>query len=235
MGGRGSSSVSGQPEHHGGVDWRKDNTCCSTIPVNTSDAMAKAASKQDDGDVSELFEKALGMRWIIIVEISTVSPELLGLLDLYLRRAYCCHPYARLRGGTRKVPFGGINVIFAGDFWQLTPVKAHSLFANPFLKKKYSSGDQKILQMFWNGDDQDSTQKTWLLRKPLRSQDAWLNAVLHASRNGEESWEMYCFNHGFPTRNPGSWMPDTNAPTCGNVNCAMLAALWGEMRLSTLR
>ncbi len=37
----------------------------STIPVNASDAFAEAASKQDDGDVSELFEKALGVRWII--------------------------------------------------------------------------------------------------------------------------------------------------------------------------
>ena len=159
------------------------------------------------------------MRWLIIDEISTVSPELFGLLDLYLRRACCRHPYAGLGDGTRKVPFGGINFIFAGDFWQLTPVKAHSLFVNPFLKKaKYSSGEQKVLRMFWNADDQDAIQKTWVLTKPLRSQDAWLNAVLQASRNGEESWEMYCFNHGFPTRNPGTWMPDTNAPTCGNAS-----------------
>ena len=159
------------------------------------------------------------MRWIIIDEISTVSPELLGLLDLYLRRACCRHPYARLSGGRGKVPFGGINIIFAGDFWQLTPVKAHSLFANPFLKKKYSSGEQKILQMFWNGDDQDSIQKTWLLTKPLRSHDAWLNAVLQASRNGEESWEMYCFNHGLPTRHVGPWPPQEEMPTCGSQRC----------------
>ena len=33
-------------------------------------AFAKAASKEDDGDVSDLFDKALGMQWVIIEEIA---------------------------------------------------------------------------------------------------------------------------------------------------------------------
>ena len=36
----------------------------------TSHAFAKAASKEDDGDVSDLFDKALGMQWVIIEEIA---------------------------------------------------------------------------------------------------------------------------------------------------------------------
>ena len=30
---------------------------------------------------------------------------------------------------------------------------------------------------------------------------------------------MYCFTHGLPTRNTGSWLPDTDAPACGNRRC----------------
>ena len=104
----------------------------ATIPVNYTDAFNKATSKSSDGDVDDLFLQALGMRWLIIDEISTVAPEFLGLLDLYLRRACSRHPFLCRQRGAGKRPFGGINMIFAGDFWQPKLVKLISLFLNPF-------------------------------------------------------------------------------------------------------
>ena len=56
-----------------------------------------------------------------------------------------------------------------------------------------------------------------------------MNAVLQASRYGNESWEMYCFNHGFPTRNPGTWMPSTNSLGCRNEACKQLSEIWTQM------
>jgi hypothetical protein len=201
----------------------------ASIPVNASLAFDKANCKGDDGDVSELFLKAQAMRWIIIDEVSTVSPELLGLLDLYLRRACARHPYATLSDSRHKVAFGGINLVLAGDLWQLTPVKAHSLFNNPFLTG-YTSVEQRIYKMFWDPDSVDAVQKTWVLTKPMRTKDRWLQEVLQASRFGNESWEMYCFNHGYPTRNPGSWLPSLDKPTCNNEVCMKLATeIWPEM------
>ena len=111
------------------------------IPVNATDANSKVQTKNSEGDVDELFLKASGIRFIIIDEISTASPELLGLLDAYLRRACCRHPYACFN--KHKRPFGGINIIFAGDFWQLTPVRSHAIFSNPFRKGIYSAVEQK--------------------------------------------------------------------------------------------
>ena len=60
--------------------------------------------------------------------------------------------------------------------------------------------------------------------------DPWLKCVLEADRFGRESWEMYCFSHGYPTRNVGSWLPDCALPACGNEKCAALAEkVWPAM------
>ena len=49
-----------------------------------------------------------------------------------------------------------------------------------------------------------------------------MRAVLDAERVGDESWEMYCFIHGLPTRNVGTWLPGREEPGCGNNRCAKL-------------
>ena len=79
----------------------------STIPVNASDAADKVNNKGDGGDIDTLFLNALGKRWLVIDEIRTLSPYLQGLLDAYLRRACCRHPYAKYAG--RRRPSGGID------------------------------------------------------------------------------------------------------------------------------
>ena len=43
------------------------------------------------------------------------------------------------------------------------------------------------------------------------------------ARYGDMSWEVYCFIHGLPTRNCGSWLPGRNLPLCGRTACAELA------------
>ena len=97
-----------------------------------------------------------------------------------------------------------------------------------------SSGEQHILEMFWVPHQEDAIQQTHLLTKAMRMRsDPWLKCVLEADRFGRESWEMYCFSHGYPTRNVGSWLPDRALPACGNGRCAALAtkdwpAMWRE-------
>ena len=92
----------------------------------------------------------------------------------------------------------------------------------------YSFEEQQIQKMFWKLTE-DSIQRTFILSQSLRTGDPWLRAVLEADRFGQEPWEMYCFIHGLPTRNPGSWLPHVSLP-CGNERCQKLAGeMWPEM------
>ena len=111
--------IGGQTVHHWG-----------TIPVNVTAAQQKTMAKKGAGDVDPLFERVQSCRWLVIDEISTASLTLLGMLDSYLRRVCCRQPFARR--GRQQLPFGGLNIIFAGDLWQLPPVKGTAIFADPF-------------------------------------------------------------------------------------------------------
>ena len=137
------------------------------IPVNATDAANKLHGKPEEGDVDELFLNALGIRWLLFDEGSALALSLLGTLDGYLRRACKKHPYA-LRGRTPR-PFGGINVLVAGDLWQLPPVQANAIFSNPCkVGQMYSSEEQQIQKTFWKLAD-DSIQRTFILSQSLRT------------------------------------------------------------------
>ena len=87
----------------------------------------------------------------------------------------------------------------------------------PF-KKGYDYLEQRTYKIFCQ-KELDSVRQIYKLTQSLRTQDRWLSAMLEAYRYGRESWEMYCFVHGLPTRNTGTWLPDENAPTCGEDYC----------------
>ena len=171
---------------------------------------------------AQLFENALSMRWLIIDECSTLSPSLLTTFESFLReKAAVRHPYAyRYRDPGRKRnarPFGGINLALIGDLWQLGPVKDCAIFGNPEQRasgERYDAGEQRILSMFWDMHDPrkpDTLSKLFEVTTNKRNDgDDWLDAVFSAHRQGNETWEMYCFNHGLPTRNPGSWLPNAD-------------------------
>ena len=70
----------------------------------------------------ELSQKALRWRWLIIDEISMVSAELLARLELRCRelvRDLAQSKYAKDEASAR--PFEGLNIMLAGDMWQLPP------------------------------------------------------------------------------------------------------------------
>ena len=129
-----------------------------------------------------------------------------------MRRARC-NKCQRTDGS--RIPFGGVNIIFCGDWWQLPPVRAPAIFSNPFLDK-YEASEQRVLQMFWK-KDQDSLTELFELTEAHRfKKDPWWGAVVNELRHGQESWESYCFINGLPTKNVGTWMQKGKKPSCGS-------------------
>ena len=120
--------VSRFAKHNGSIDWRANSAPSGFHPSKRTNNTRKSCKSGADGDVDALFERVLGIRWLIIDECSTLSLSLLGLLDS--RRACDRHPYAKTDRVRR--PFGGLNIVFAGDLWQLPPVKGKALFSDPF-------------------------------------------------------------------------------------------------------
>ena len=69
------------------------------------------------------------------------------------------------------------------------------------------------------------------LTEAKRCQDDWLLAYIQECRDGRQTWEMYNFIHGYPTRVVGSWLPFLSGVTengreykllCGNASCYAL-------------
>ena len=146
-----------------------------------------------------------------------------------LRRACSRHFFARRDDSKKTVrPFGGLNVEVCGDWWQLKPVRRLGFTSNPFLKNS-EYVEQRAMDLFWR-DTPDEFQYLFALTREMRCRDPWLSHMLHEDRAGCESWEVYCFTHGLPTRNVGSWMPGTAEPSCKNPSCFCLATIkWPEM------
>ena len=126
LGRRRAVPVPGVAEHDGGSDRGANAHAWGCIPGSATDAANRVHGKPAEGDVDELFLNALGIRWLLFDEVSTLSLSLLGILDAYLRRACKRHPFAHRQRAPR--PFGGINLLFAGDLWQLPPVQASEIF-----------------------------------------------------------------------------------------------------------
>ena len=93
--------------------------------------------------------------------------------------------------------------------------------------------------MFWHlNDAKDGGASKSIPSKPellfqlteqVRSEDASPNYVLRCDREGAEPWEVYCFIHGSPTRNVGSWLSDEVAHSCGRKSCADLQqSVWKQ-------
>ena len=173
---------------------------------------------------SEMYNKCISLRWLIVDEVSTASLYVLGVVEKNLRKAKEGSAFAEDAHGHKR-DWGGINVIVCGDWLQLPPVAAKSIFRNPF-KKDYGAVEQTILNMFWNMGDvkpmPSSPNLLFELTEQVRSKDEWMNYVLARDRDGAESWEIYCFTHGLPTRHVGSWLPDRDRPACGALACQRL-------------
>ena len=206
-----AAAIQGQTSHSWGE-----------VPINATEGSAGDLKKTKDG-ISTLFLKCMSLRWLINDEISTSGLVVLGILESNVRKACKRHLHATDTTGNARA-WGGLNILTGGDWLQLPPVKAKSIFRNPFLKD-YVGPERRMSQIFWGLDGQalpNSPEYLFELTEQCRSKDVWLNAMLQQDRVGQESFTVWAFTHSLPTMQVGTWLPGAAVPLCGNAECQKL-------------
>ena len=64
---------------------------------------------------------------LITDEISMISSQLIAAIDMALRNTVRSNASGKVSAVGEVRLFGGINVVFVGDFWQLAPPKGGCL------------------------------------------------------------------------------------------------------------
>ena len=105
---------------------------------------------------------------------------------------------------TRPRPFGGVNMCFLGDFWQLRPTGQIALMSNPCAAKvQENARAQAIMGMFWYSDLSFSLQR-WdgderllhLNTNERSGADLWYSNVLDSCCTGSMTEDDYNLLHG---------------------------------------
>ena len=115
------------------------------------------ANKPINEVVEEVFKKKYKLKnWfklqcLIIDEVSMMSLKLLLILDAIGRKVY----------NKPKIPFGGLQVIFSGDFYQLPPVKSSDeekeasmfCFEHPLWNELFPAENQVVLKTIFRQEE----------------------------------------------------------------------------------
>ena len=138
-----------------------------------------------------------------------VSARLLAEMDVKLRRVIRDIGTAKSNVLGRTRPFGGLNVICCGDFWQLEPPEGGYLGAIPtdFIQRARMYKPAPTIShgqaLLWSGPT-GGLQGITELVECERCDDNWLIEVQEEFRNGNLSITNHQFLHGKPTVVPGS-------------------------------
>lgn len=142
------------------------------IGNRSAEVLARAISKRRDATMTWRNTKVL-----IIDEISMIDGKFLSKLE-YIARV--------VRKNDK--PFGGIQLVFTGDFFQLPPV-SKSITSSDSTKGN-SNGEAEALFCFESEAWKKCIQKTILLTKVFRQQDNELIDILNCIRFGEIEQKM---------------------------------------------
>lgn len=120
---------------------------------------------------------------VVIDEISMVRADLLDCVDIFLRRF----------GPKRIRPFGGVQMIFIGDMYQLAPVvtsKEKALFTD-FYKSPYFFDSRVFRENFWTEQGSLISRSIEFieLQKVYRQKEEKFLSLLNAIRNNTATFE----------------------------------------------
>ena len=179
--------------------------------VNAADLQGKTMHKAfgwkkygepaSEAAAREAHKRMAVWRWLILDEISLVDAKLLGQAERDLREVKAANDQWKTNRAGVVRPFGGINVIFTGDFHQLPPPAGIYLADVPrsLLDPSGDKPAEHVLadygkELFWKGTVQGITE----LEERERCKDHWWNEVVDQKRAGQLSDSNWRYLHGFP-------------------------------------
>ena len=229
---RSASRLDGSTIHSWGeILWQKEG------PGGSAAVGGAHCQKQD---MSSMASKCELCRWVLIDEIEAVGAEILGELADNMTAAARQRSYKYRNNQQSPLflrPFGGINVAFFGDFWQLPPVLQVSICSNPNregLAAKHAA--RPIMDMFWRptpengfvsqtspGGKESTTNGFFKFTEskrldPTRKDAQWYSVVIDECRAGALDPDNYNFLHGYPTHCCGSWISKDDKLLCEDQN-----------------
>lgn len=98
----------------------------SGYTIHSLTLLPKSAHRPDVQTLSEIWGT---VQWLVLDEISMVSAKLLSQISHQISIAKGLSP------DTEGKPFGGVNIIFSGDFGQLRPVRQQPLFSHELVSR----------------------------------------------------------------------------------------------------
>lgn len=157
---------------------------------------------------------------IVIDEISMVRADLLDCVDRFMR----------LNGKNNKKPFGGAQMIFIGDLYQLPPVVAgdeRAIFSSHYDSPYFFSA-----KVFIGGFEMELVELDKIYRQ---KDDEFINILNSIRNNSIGAGQLAILNKRFdpefePTDGKFFIYLTTNNKTASEINAAELALLLGERR-----
>ena len=92
------------------------------------------------------------VRFLFVDEIEATGAETLaGLEQNTMRHVSLKNPWRYRSDGKTVRPFGGVNVCFLGDFWQLSPTGQIAIMSDVSAPKVLDNAHASyIMNIFWN-------------------------------------------------------------------------------------
>ena len=105
------------------------------VPIDMQKMSQSGKKRSKSTGATDMYTKCQVLRMLLIDEISTAALQVLGVMESNMRRGRSGLAWSTDASGEPR-DWGGVNLGIFGDWLQLPPVAAKSIFRNPFLKDR---------------------------------------------------------------------------------------------------